>query len=59
MCAKAVLWQPRDITLRQTLTNVDGLFTAGTSMAPMSVYDTVNHAKAAAFAVRDYLNNKK
>lgn len=58
-CAPSRFVQPRDIHIASNLTNVDGLFTAGTSMAPMSVYDTVNHAKAAAFAVRDYLNNKK
>ena len=38
------------------MTNIDGFFTAGACIGPMSVFDTVNHAKAVAVAVRDYLN---
>lgn len=58
-CAPSRFVQPRDIHIASNLTNVDGLFTAGTTMAPMSVFDTINHSKSTALAVRDYLNTKK
>lgn len=54
-CASNRFVKPKDHHLGANLTNVRGLFTAGTSIGPMSVFDTVNHAKAAALAVHDYL----
>ncbi|MBR4690123.1 MAG: CoB--CoM heterodisulfide reductase iron-sulfur subunit A family protein [Bacteroidales bacterium] len=56
-CAPNRFIQPLDHHIGSNLTNVEGLFTAGTSIGPMSVFDTVNHAKATAFAIRDYFIN--
>lgn len=56
-CAANRFVKPLDHHIGSNLTNVPGLFTAGTSVGPMSIFDTVSHAKAAAFAVRDYFIN--
>ena len=56
-CTESRFIKPADHHLSANNTNVDGLFISGTSIAPLSVFDTLNHAKAAAFAVQDYLKN--
>ncbi|MDR2963266.1 MAG: FAD-dependent oxidoreductase [Bacteroidales bacterium] len=54
-CAPSRFVQPKDFHIESNKTNVEGLFTAGTAIAPLSVFDTVNHAKAAALSVSEYL----
>jgi heterodisulfide reductase subunit A len=54
-CTESRFIQPRHHHLSANATNIDGLFTAGTSIAPLSVFDTLNHAKAAAFAIHSYI----
>lgn len=44
-----------DFHIASNNTNVEGMFTAGCAIAPLSVFDTVNHAKAAALAIKNYL----
>jgi heterodisulfide reductase subunit A len=56
-CADSRFIKPGDHHIAPNTTNIDGLFTAGTSIAPLSVFDTINHAKSAAFAVKQYLKN--
>ncbi len=40
------------------LSNVDGVFYAGTCTAPMNITETISHARAAVADVIDYLNTK-
>lgn len=56
-CAPNRFVKPLDHHIASNETNIPGLFTAGTSIGPMSIFDTINHAKSAAFAVRDYFIN--
>ncbi|MCQ2959408.1 MAG: FAD-dependent oxidoreductase [Bacteroidales bacterium] len=58
-CASNRFVKPNDHHIGSNQTNVPGLFTAGTSIGPMSVFDTVNHAKSVAFAVNEYLKNSE
>jgi heterodisulfide reductase subunit A-like polyferredoxin len=58
-CAPNRFVKPKDHHIGSNMTNVDGFFTAGACIGPMSVFDTVSHAKAVAFSVRDYLNATK
>lgn len=46
--------QPVDEVLRSNLTEIPGLFVAGTCSGPKSVADTLADARSAAFAVADY-----
>jgi heterodisulfide reductase subunit A2 len=39
------------------ISNLDGVFYAGTCTAPMNVTETISHARAAVSEVLDYLNN--
>ena len=39
------------------ISNLDGVFYAGTCTAPMNVTETISHARAAVSEVMDYLNN--
>ena len=41
------------------LSNLDGVFYAGTCTAPMNVTETISHARAAVSEVMDYLGNAK
>ncbi len=41
------------------ISNLEGVFYAGTCTAPMNVTDTISHARAAVSEVMDYLNNGK
>src|SRR5690606_28187730 len=36
---------PQDIHYKSGITNIEGVFVAGTSIAPLSVFDTINHAR--------------
>ena len=41
------------------ISNLDGVFLAGTCVAPMNVTETISHARAAVSEVMDYFNNNK
>ena len=41
------------------ISNLDGVFYAGTCTAPMNVTETISHARAAVSEVMDYLSNGK
>lgn len=41
------------------ISNLEGVFYAGTCTAPMNVTDTISHARAAVSEVMDYLSNGK
>ena len=55
-CAPNRFIQPNDHHIGSNKTNIDGLFTAGTSIGPMSIFDTINHAKASAITIKNYLS---
>lgn len=46
----------RDNHYGNNLSNVDGLFYAGTCTAPMNITDTISHARAAAVEITEYLS---
>jgi heterodisulfide reductase subunit A2 len=48
-------FQSIDNHFGSNLSNVDGVFYAGTCTAPMNITETVSHARAAAFDVIDFL----
>jgi len=48
-------FQGRDNHFGSNLSNVDGVFYAGTCTAPMNITETISHARAAASDVIDYL----
>ncbi len=50
-------FQGRDNHFGSNLSNVEGVFYAGTCTAPMNITETISHARAAAAEVIDYLNN--
>jgi len=50
-------FQGRDNHFGSNLSNVEGVFYAGTCTAPMNITETISHARAAAADVIDYLNN--
>lgn len=54
-CASNRFIQPLDHHLQPNATNVEGLFTAGACIGPLSVFDTLNHSKSATLAVTSYL----
>ncbi|MDR0940671.1 MAG: NAD(P)/FAD-dependent oxidoreductase [Bacteroidales bacterium] len=54
-CAQNRFVETADFHIASNKTNVEGLFTAGCAIAPLSVFDTVNHAKAAALTVKEHL----
>jgi len=58
-CASNRFVKTKDHHIGSNQTNVDGIFTAGASIGPLSVFDTVNHAKSAALAVNDFLKSTK
>jgi len=39
------------------ISNVDGIFYAGTCTAPMNITETISHARAAVVEVMDWLKN--
>jgi len=48
-------FEGRDNHFGSNLSNVDGVFYAGTCTAPMSITETISHARAAVSDVVDYL----
>lgn len=47
-----------DNHFRNNLSNIDGLFYAGTCTAPMNITDTITHARAAAGEIEGYLKKE-
>lgn len=45
-----------DLHYGSNISNIDGVFYAGTCTAPMNVTETISHARAAVSEVMDYLN---
>lgn len=50
-------FEPADHHYANNLSNVPGIFYAGTCTAPMNITDTISHARSAAAEVVSYLNN--
>ena len=50
-------FKSRDNHYGSNLSNIDGVFYAGTCIAPMNITETISHARAAASEVMNYLNN--
>jgi heterodisulfide reductase subunit A2 len=47
-----------DNHLHSNMSNIPGVFYAGTCTAPMNITDTISHARAAALEAANYLNRK-
>ncbi|MDA3882919.1 MAG: FAD-dependent oxidoreductase [Bacteroidales bacterium] len=54
-CADSRFIQPYQHHLDSNATNVKGVFTAGACIGPLSVFDTINHARSAAISVSNFL----
>lgn len=54
-CESSGFLKTKDSFLKSNLSEVDGIFLAGSCTAPMSVNDTILHARSAASEVNDYL----
>jgi len=52
-------FEPADHHYANNLSNVPGIFYAGTCTAPMNITDTISHARSAAAEVVSYLNSEK
>jgi heterodisulfide reductase subunit A len=52
-------FEPADHHYGSNLSNVKGIFYAGTCTAPMNITETISHARAAVSEVMDYLNRDK
>jgi heterodisulfide reductase subunit A len=50
---------PADLHYGSNLSNIRGVFYAGTCTAPMNITETISHARAAVSEVMDYLKNGK
>jgi len=50
-------FQSRDNHYGSNLSNIDGVFYAGTCTSPMNITETISHARAAVSEVMDYLKN--
>jgi heterodisulfide reductase subunit A2 len=50
-------FQSRDNHFGSNLSNIDGVFYAGTCTAPMNITETISHARAAVSEVMDYLKD--
>ena len=50
-------FQSRDNHFGSNLSNIDGVFYAGTCTAPMNISETISHARAAVSEVMDYLKS--
>lgn len=46
---------PQDFHIRSGNTSTAGVFVAGTSIAPLSVFDSINHARSTAQSISEYL----
>jgi len=49
-------FEPEDPHFGSNISNVDGIFYAGTCTAPMNITETISHSRAAVSEVIDYLN---
>jgi heterodisulfide reductase subunit A len=49
-------FEPEDHHFGSNMSNVSGIFYAGTCTAPMNITETISHARAAVSEVMDYLN---
>lgn len=56
-CSDSRFVSAGDYHISPNKTNISGLFTAGTAIAPLSVFDTISNAKSAALVVNQYLKN--
>jgi heterodisulfide reductase subunit A len=52
-------FEPADHHYANNLSNVPGIFYAGTCTAPMNITDTISHARSAAAEVVSYLKEVK
>jgi heterodisulfide reductase subunit A len=52
-------FETADHHYRTNVSNIEGVFYAGTCIAPMNIPDTISHARAAAAEVVDYLKNSR
>ncbi len=50
-------FDPIDHHYANNLSNIKGVFYAGTCTAPMNITETISHARSAATEVMNYLNN--
>jgi heterodisulfide reductase subunit A len=50
---------PADHHFGSNLSNIKGVFYAGTCIAPMNITDTISHARAAVIEVKNYFKNGK
>lgn len=50
-------FKSRDNHYGSNISNIDGVFYAGTCTAPMNITETISHARAAVSDVMNYLNN--
>jgi heterodisulfide reductase subunit A len=49
--------EPADVHFARNISSVKGIFMAGTCICPMSVNDTLENARSAAFEVHHYFHN--
>ena len=52
-------FEPADHHYANNISNVKGVFYAGTCTAPMNITETISHARSAVSEVLSYLNNGK
>jgi len=58
-CEESGFLKTNDSFLFSNLSSKEGIFLAGSCTAPMSVNDTISHARSAAQEVNNYLKNRK
>jgi heterodisulfide reductase subunit A2 len=51
-------FEPEDHHFGSNISNIDGIFYAGTCTAPMNITETISHSRAAVSEVMDYLKDK-
>jgi heterodisulfide reductase subunit A2 len=51
-------FEPEDHHFGSNLSNIDGIFYAGTCTAPMNITETISHSRAAVSEVMDYLKDR-
>jgi heterodisulfide reductase subunit A len=52
-------FSPEDHHYANNISNVKGIFYAGTCTAPMNITETISHARSAVSEVIDYFNNSR
>lgn len=58
-CENSGFLESQDLFMRSNLSSRDGIFLAGSCTAPMSLNDTILHARSAAAEVNSFLQKKK